>query len=416
MVYSQVDTFKFKHFYIEFPLEPDTYGTGGFTVYDFDNDGDMDITLQRHQTGKVYWYQNVGNETWNKYEISSEIYNQLGATSIDVNNDGRFDLIMGTFWLENPENILENPNQLWVKHIYNGALIDTENHDIVAADINRDGFPELVVYSQQYNNGAGVMRWYDISDPYNWKFTDIDTFLNKRESPTWNKGVHAGFAPNGIGDLNNDGWSDIVMPAGWYENPRGQFKKEWQIHRWTEYGFTIGIPKTPYGTSIRSWICDIDADGSNDIVFTDCDVENSKLYLIRNIKGAKDFKLETMPFPAGASGSLHSLGVADMDGDGDLDIFSGEQEDPDLEMKPKGVAERGMLWVNKGDKHNPVFDFQVIHTDNPGWHDTVLRDMDGDGDIDMVTKVWNADEGIDNNPDRKWHLSYWRNDSAKKKK
>lgn len=406
---------KFTHIYIDYPLEPSTYGTGGFTLNDFDNDGDYDITIQRQGTGKVYWYQNIGSEKWIKYEIASDVYNQLGATSIDINKDGQFDLIMGTYWLENPGHLLENPNQKWIKHKYNGAMTSAENHDIVAADINHDDSPDIVIYSQKYNNGAGIMRWYDITNPYEWKYHDIDTLINKREMPFWNNGVHAGFAPNGIGDLNNDGWCDIVMPQGWYENPKSLFNDQWILHRWIDYGLKIGIVKTPYGTSMRTWICDLDQDGFNDIVFTDCDVENSKAYLIYNLRGASNFKLEPLPFPEGPSGSLHSLGVADIEGDGDLDIFSGEQEDPDKGMKPTGLKERGFLWVNKGPTKNPVFEYQIINMDNPGWHDTILRDIDGDGDIDLITKVWNADEGNDSNPDRKWHISYWRNDILKKK-
>jgi hypothetical protein len=46
----------------------------------------------------------------------------------------------------------------------------------------------------------------------------------------------------------------------------------------------------------------------------------------------------------------------------------------------------------------------VIHVDNPGWHDAALADVDGDGDTDIVTKVWNKD-GVS------YHADYWRNDN-----
>jgi hypothetical protein len=44
---GQKGELKFTHFYVDMPLEPSSYGTGGFSVNDYDNDGDMDITIQR---------------------------------------------------------------------------------------------------------------------------------------------------------------------------------------------------------------------------------------------------------------------------------------------------------------------------------------------------------------------------------
>jgi len=241
---GQHEHVKFTHFYVDPHLEPSSWGTGAFTVNDFDKDGDMDITIQREGTGKVFWYQNNGSEHWQKYEIASDVYHQLGASSIDVNKDGNPDLVMGTYWLENPGHLIEKPDEEWKKTKYNGAMTDAENHDIVAADINHDGNPDIVAYSQNYNGNNGTLRWYDITDPHHWKYHDIDTIINKREMPKWNNGVHAGFAPNGIGDLNNDGRVDIVMPQGWYENP-GDNNKIWILHRWTDFGLTIGIADTP---------------------------------------------------------------------------------------------------------------------------------------------------------------------------
>jgi len=71
-------------------------------------------------------------------------------------------------------------------------------------------------------------------------------------------------------------------------------------------------------------------------------------------------------------------------------------------MKPRGLRERGVIWFNTGDTP-PIFEPVVIHSGRPGWHDVALGDVDGDGDVDLVSKVWNAD-----GPN--YHVDYWRND------
>ena len=132
-------------------------------------------------------------------------------------------------------------------------------------------------------------------------------------------------------------------------------------------------------------------------------------------ENSKNFLLHLMPFESEESGNLHSLSVVDIDNDGDMDVFSGEEESPNNRVfgadtayiKPAGLKERGFFWENVGNKSKPEFEFRVIHRDNPGWHNIIFGDVDGDGDLDIVTKIWSADEGI-------WYIDYWRNDIEKK--
>ena len=57
---------------------------------------------------------------------------------------------------------------------------------------------------------------------------------------------------------------------------------------------------------------------------------------------------------------------------------------------------------NVGTSHKPKFKEIVFQVDNPGWHEAQTGDVDGDGDIDIVSKVWNKD-GV------YYHVDYWEN-------
>jgi hypothetical protein len=137
------------------------------------------------------------------------------------------------------------------------------------------------------------------------------------------------------------------------------------------------------------------------------------VYWVENRGGGawERHRLEDPPGQAD-TGSFHSLGVADFDGDGDPDVFAGEQEDPDtymeedglLPMKPPGLRERGVIWENVGSVEAPLFTPRVIHEGRPGWHDAVLVDFDADGDPDLLSKVWNTGG-------RPYHADLWRNDN-----
>jgi len=72
-------------------------------------------------------------------------------------------------------------------------------------------------------------------------------------------------------------------------------------------------------------------------------------------------------------------------------------------MKPKGLKQRGVIWSNSG-SNPPVFTPQVIQEANPDWHDACLGDVDGYGDIDIVSRIWNKDGSA-------YHTDHWRNDT-----
>ncbi|HOL95489.1 MAG TPA: VCBS repeat-containing protein [bacterium] len=383
------DVSQWTHFTIASPLPGEKWGTSGPVLADFDGDGDLDIALSRRSVETAYWYERVNDSRWIQHPMgrSKTLEMCLGAAALDINRDGWLDVAMYQVWFENPGNLKEKPDTPWPAHPYDGF-----GHDIVAADLNGDGVQDLIT-------NVGVF-WFDVAAGL------------KKYRICEDHDFHGGVAPNGIGDLNGDGLPDLVLPGWWFQNP-GKGIGEWKRHEWPH----LLIPKASYGTSARTWIADLNGDGQNDIVYCDCDTGGSHVYWVENLGQGVKWERHALPDPPTAegdvegTGSFHSLGVADFDLDGDLDIFAGEQEDPDdymtadgkLAMKPKGLKERGVIWENTGDAKHPVFVPVVIQIDNPGWHDAQLGDVDGDGDIDIVSKVWNADTPV-------YHADFWRND------
>ena len=120
----------------------------------------------------------------------------LGAASLDINNDGLLDVVLTRVWFENPGGLKANPDKAWPAHDFPGGA-----HDMVAADINRDGRLDIVTYHGE------MVSWFDPANGM--KQTDVGQGEKN----------HGGIAPNGVADLDGDGDLDIVIPAYWFENP-----------------------------------------------------------------------------------------------------------------------------------------------------------------------------------------------------
>ncbi len=79
----------FEHHVVANPLPSTEWGTGGFTLADYDKDGDLDVTIQcRSDDDKVYWYEYRGADHWIQHFVGIGREYQLGATAVDVNRDG----------------------------------------------------------------------------------------------------------------------------------------------------------------------------------------------------------------------------------------------------------------------------------------------------------------------------------------
>jgi hypothetical protein len=168
----------------------------------------------------------------------------------------------------------------------------------------------------------------------------------------------------------------------WWKNP-GDKTVNWKLNQ---------VGTTENYTADRVAVADMNNNGRADILVTEeswqTDDPVAQLFLFSQ-GGLRSQPLWTRKSIL-VSGSLNSLDIADIDHDGDPDVVTGEH---------KGKEKRVFILENDN-KAN--FTTHVIDHSNKESHlGTLLFDMDGDGDLDILSIAWNNYRFL--------HL--WRNDA-----
>jgi hypothetical protein len=315
---------KFQHHFISTNLPVTQAGVGDYgltALVDLDRDGDLDFVIggRPFQPSRLYWFEFQKPNAWIQHEAGTNYLSDVGLTALDVDRDGWTDLICSGVWFRNSGNPKALPFERF-QFDSNAAGA----HDILSADINGDGKPDVVMMGDE-RTALNSVRWYELDGTNHWK------------SHLVGPPVHGAITPGGIGDLDGDGDLDIVRANTWFENKDSK-GLEWLAHDNIPMG-----RKGPFGICVRTFVVDMDGDGHKDIVMCDADIEDCKVVILLNEDG-KGGQWSKKDLPQSFRyGSLHSFAVADLNGDGRLDIASNEQE----ELLPSGRENpRWIVWEN----------------------------------------------------------------------
>jgi hypothetical protein len=146
-------------------------GSSGCAVWaDFDNDGYLDLFVGNFG-GNSFLYHNNGNGTFTKILNSPVVQDgeSGGCVAVDFDNDGWIDLVVpaGT------NHLYHNNGDGTFTKVTTGPLVTTAfpnwggNNSFASADVNRDGFPDLLLVdnggnSQLYLNNANSNNWLNV--------------------------------------------------------------------------------------------------------------------------------------------------------------------------------------------------------------------------------------------------------------
>lgn len=324
---------------------------GQSSLADLDRDGDLDFVVGASGSS-IWWFEYQSADRWPMHELGSNAFTDRGGVTMDVDGDKLPDQVSGGSWYKNPGS-----KGMWTRY-ENGSVYAYDNQ---AGDLNGDGIPELIALSPQ----EGLYVYFMGSKPdKKWKKVKVDD------------GVPGGIAAQGIGDIDGDGDMDIVRSDVWYDNLDGT-GTSWGVHR--TLGFVQSVGK--FARSARVYVIDMDKDGDMDVV--QCEANNPKSRLVwHENKDGKGINWYIHPVVSEGDQDMHSLCVADFDNDGDLDIFTGGGPATEVLYKRSFIYEN----VEAGEKWAPhEVLFKIENTD------AVAADVDGDGDIDIVSKTWKDD-------------------------
>jgi len=349
----------------------DHYFCDGITAGDINRDGKMDVVAG------PFWYEGPGFTNKHEFYPAKPFLTGPSPTDSmfsyvhDFNGDGWPDiLVLGrvhlhqAFWYENPQGRAGH----WKKHF---AFHRVQGESPPFLDADGDGKPELVAH---WENRWGFIQ-PDWKNPTNeWRFKPI----------TAEGKFHHFYHGTGIGDVNGDGRADLILDEGWYEQPADR-NAEWTRHEF-KFGERGGA---------QMFALDVDGDGDNDIISA-IDAHGWGLAWFEQMKedGSITFKKHMIMGPREeeakcgiAFSQPHALALADMDGDGLLDLVVGKRRwahGPKGDIEP--MADPVLYWFRLvRDGVNSRFEPRLIDRESGVGVQVTTADVNQDGRPDVLT-------------------------------
>ena len=334
---------------------------------------------------------------------------------VDVNQDGRLDIVSSENWYEQGAGPVGKTSIRWIKHRFRQVGYTSfyiENLIDIGVDVDSDGFTDIVsssYWSKPFTwwkhpgreNGEWRETMIASHSPVEFVFSvDIlgtgkplqllPQFGNSKAPLAWyelvGRGVEAKWVNHevspqsyghgiGAGDINADGRIDIITPKGWFEAPVDRRNEKWSFHPEFELGATGFI-----------FTVDINGDKLPDLLTSLG--HDYGIFWLEQQKAANGERNWNKHVIDNSWSQAHAMTLMDLNGDGQPEIVTGKRymahngRDPG-EREPLGVYWYEWLTVNgrlEWKKH--IIDYS---SRAGGGMQIPVRDIDGDGDLDVVT-------------------------------
>ncbi len=344
---------------------------------------------------------------------SNQVYAYFGisvSTAGDVNGDGYSDVIIGAYYYDSGETnegmafayygsaqgLSTSPN--WTSEsnqvdAYFGFSVST------AGDVNGDGYSDVIIGAYYYDSGETNEGM---------AFVYYGSAQGPSTSPNWTAesnqaDAYFGFSVSTAGDVNGDGYSDVIISAPYYDNVEGN-----EGRAFLYYGSSSGLSLTLnwvaesnqagayFGYSV-STAGDVNGDGYSDVVigapyYDNVEGEEGRAFVYYGSAGglstSPDWISESNQPYASYGNSVSTAG--DVNGDGYSDVIIGAlyydngETDEGRAFVYYGSAQGLSIspnWTAESDQTNAYFGRSV----------STAGDVNGDGYSDVIVGAYYYD-------------------------
>jgi len=418
----------------------DAFGYSISGAGDVNGDGYSDIIIgatgTSSNTGAAYTYHGSPDGLSATYVNTPDDADQAGArfgisvaSAGDVNGDGYSDVIIGAYQYADGGNA--NEGRAFVYHgsaaglsaIPNSILDDANQVQAFfgfsvasAGDVNGDGYGDVIIGAHQYDDGASFDE--GAAFVYHGSATGLAASPNSILDDADQAGAGFGISVACAGDVNGDGYSDVIVGAWQYVDGGNTGEGRAFVYHGSATGLSATPNSTPddanqvaayFGWSVAS-AGDVNGDGYSDVIigayfYNDgINTDEGRAFVYYGSATGISATPDSTPDDADQAGARFGWSVAcagDVNGDGYSDVIIGAPFYFDGVNPAEG---RAFLYYGSASGLSATPNSTPDDADQAGaafgWSVASAGDVNGDGYSDVIIGAWGYDDGANSNEGR----------------